>query len=63
MLANPVSIRTWRKGTADPSAWLGMTKGRVVAEGGLVIGVAHCRSLGFARDDKRGEWWLRKAWW
>jgi hypothetical protein len=46
MLANA----RWR--LVDPSATLGMTKGRVVAEGGLVRRKENCRSLGYARDDK-----------
>jgi hypothetical protein len=32
-----------------------MTKGRVVAEAALVRRKENCRSLGYARDDKKGR--------
>ena len=38
--------------TADPSATLGMTKGRMVLRFSVVVGEENRRSLGYARDDK-----------
>ena len=49
--------------TADPSAALGMTKGRMALRFSVVVGGENCRSLhgrpgqaGCARDDKGGGW-------
>src|ERR1700735_5605450 len=38
--------------TADPSASLGMTKGRMALRFSVAVDAENCRSLGYARDDK-----------